>query len=108
MLMDPSKRSYVNNKLEDDRRKKEKYAVMEKKKRGLVDVSLRFFYPAKNPPLMRDYRLFSRGKKRQNEQKRTPRSGSRRRRKRKRSRKPDARCGKRCKRPTYHRPRHLR
>lgn len=37
--MDPSKRSYVNNKLEDDRRKKEKYAVMEKKKRGLVDVS---------------------------------------------------------------------
>lgn len=39
MLMDPSKRSYVNNKLDEDRRKKEKYAVMEKKKRGLVDVS---------------------------------------------------------------------
>lgn len=37
--MDPSKRSYVNNKLDEDRRKKEKYAVMEKKKRGLVDVS---------------------------------------------------------------------
>ncbi|KAJ9107662.1 hypothetical protein QFC21_001122 [Naganishia friedmannii] len=40
MLTDPSKRSYVNNKLEEDRRKKEKYAVMEKKKRGLVDALL--------------------------------------------------------------------
>jgi DnaJ family protein C protein 17 len=50
MLMDPSKRSYVNNKLEEDRRKKEKYAVMEKKKRGLVDVSLRFHDSAKNSP----------------------------------------------------------
>lgn len=39
MLTDPSKRSYVNNKLDEDRRKKEKYAAMEKKKRGLVDVS---------------------------------------------------------------------
>lgn len=43
MLMDPSKRAYVNTKLDEDRRKREKYAVMEKKKRGLVDVSPRSF-----------------------------------------------------------------
>ncbi|GHJ90148.1 hypothetical protein NliqN6_6550 [Naganishia liquefaciens] len=40
MLMDPSKRAYVNNKLDEDRRKREKYTVMEKKKRGLVDALL--------------------------------------------------------------------
>jgi hypothetical protein len=67
MLMDPSKRSYVNNKLDEDRRKKEKYAVMEKKKRGLVDVSSLFISLQGKTDVHR--RLCLQGRKRQKRQK---------------------------------------
>jgi hypothetical protein len=65
--MDPSKRSYVNNKLDEDRRKKEKYAVMEKKKRGLVDVSSFFISLEGKTDVCR--RLYWHGRKRQKRQK---------------------------------------
>ena len=38
MLLDPAKRSYIDQRLEADRRRKEKYAESDKKRKGLIDV----------------------------------------------------------------------
>ena len=38
LLTDPSKRSFLNGRLEEDKRKKEKTAGMEKKRRTMVEV----------------------------------------------------------------------
>ena len=40
LLTDPSKRSFLNGRLEEDKRKKEKTAGMEKKRRTMVEVRL--------------------------------------------------------------------
>jgi DnaJ family protein C protein 17 len=39
LLLNPSKRAYVDGKLEADRKKRERYAEMDKKKQAMVDVS---------------------------------------------------------------------
>ncbi len=39
ILLDPAKRAYLNSKADEDRRRKEKMAGMEKRRRGMVDVS---------------------------------------------------------------------
>ena len=40
ILTDQAKRNYVDTRLESDRRRKEQYAARDKRKQGLVDVSL--------------------------------------------------------------------
>jgi hypothetical protein len=39
LLTDPAKRSFLNGRLEDEKRRKEKNAGMEKRKRTMVEVS---------------------------------------------------------------------
>jgi hypothetical protein len=39
LLTDPSKRSFLNGRIEEEKRKKEKTAGMEKKRRTMVEVS---------------------------------------------------------------------
>ena len=39
ILSDPAKRNYLDTRLESDRRKKERYAEMDKKRKAMVDVN---------------------------------------------------------------------
>lgn len=43
ILIDIAKRQYVDTRLEGERKKREKYAEMDKKRKGLVDVGQRSF-----------------------------------------------------------------
>lgn len=44
IFQDQAKRNYVDNKLETDRKKKERYAEMDKKRKAMVDVRSFFFH----------------------------------------------------------------
>lgn len=43
IFQDQAKRNYVDNQLETDRKKKERYAEMDKKRKAMVDVRSFFF-----------------------------------------------------------------
>jgi hypothetical protein len=47
ILSDPAKRTYVDTRLETDRKRKEKYAQSDKKRKDMIDV--RPFYPSLQP-----------------------------------------------------------
>jgi DnaJ family protein C protein 17 len=48
LLLDTSKRSYLDTKLETDRKRREKYSELDKKRKAMIDVRDPFFLPLLN------------------------------------------------------------